>query len=691
MLQKLSINIPPNVILKFIKSYLISGELDRARDLFDRIPKPDLRSLTMLFTAYTKQGRPKESVNLYRRLRSENRIDPDKLVLLSIIKACAHSTNLIDAKEMHEEVVKLGFGSDLLLGNALVDMYGKCGFSEGAKGVFDVLQEKDVISWTSLIAAYANCRLSREGLHVLHEMILSGTRPNSVTLSTVLPMCSKLQLLDLGRAIHCFAIRNRLEDDIFVSSGLVDMYASCLSTCQARIVFNSIREKDVVSCIVILSAYFSAGECEEALELFSWMKFHRIPMNSASWNCMISGLVQNGKTEKAFEVFAEMFDSGFRPNKVTMACILPACINLENLRGGKEIHGYVIRHWFTEDTMVVTSIVFMYAKCGDLDKSRVVFDKMTRKDTVAWNTMIIANSMHGCGSEALSIFSQMIETGVRPNSQTFTGVLSACSHSQLVDEGRWVFNSMKIDHDFEPDAEHYACMVDVLSRAGYLYEAYELIQSMPMEPTASAWGALLAACRVHKNVELGKVAAEHLFEIEPENAGNYVLLSNMLVTAKLWDDASKIRVLMRDKLRERGITKVPGCSWIQIGRKVYTFVKGDKRNGQSDEIYGFLKEIAEKMRLEGYLPDTNFVLQDINREEKEEVLCSHSEKLAVALGILNLNGGSVIRVFKNLRICGDCHNAIKFIAKIIGVQVIVRDNVRFHHFRDGSCSCRDLW
>lgn len=691
MPPKLSINPPPHLSINFFWYYLSAGQLNRARKQFDKIPHPDLRSLTVLISAYTKQGLPKESISLYWKFRREKGLKPDRFVLLSVAKACSHSADLDKAKGIHEEAIKFGLDSNLLLGNVLVDTYGKCGFSEGARRVFNDLPEKDVVSWTSLIAAYVNCRLPIEALQTFRDMVLSGMKPNSVTLSTVLRVCSELKALNPGKEIHCFVLRNGIEDDAFIGSGQADVYANCSSIRQARIVFDSISQKDIVSWIVILTAYFSDGNSEEALKLFGQMNSERVAMSSASWNCMISGFAQNGRTEKAFEMLAQMQRLDFKPNKITIASILPACTDLESLRGGREIHGYVFRRKFVDDMVVMTALVLMYAKCGDLDKSRGVFSQIPRKDTVAWNTMILANSMHGCGKEALSLFHRMVELGVRPNSVTFTVVLSGCSHSRLVDEGRSIFKSMIRDYELRPDADHHACMVDILCRAGLLEEAYEFIQSMPMEPTASAWGALLASCRVYKNVEFGKIAAEHLFEIEPENPGNYILLSNMLVAARMWDEASKVRTLMRDRMRGGGIAKMPGCSWIQIKNKVYTFVKGDDRNARRDEIYGFLKELGEKMKREGYLPNTDYVLQDVDREEKEENLCSHSEKLAVAFGVLNLNGESIIRVFKNLRICGDCHNAIKFMTKIIGVQIIVRDNVRFHHFRDGSCSCRDLW
>ncbi|WOK93964.1 pentatricopeptide repeat-containing protein [Canna indica] len=676
---------------KLLQLYLSSSRLDHARDLFDKIPHPDLRSVTILLSAYTNRNFPTESIKFYWRLRENKDLQPDRLVLLSLAKACSNSLNLVEAKRLHEEAIKFGFASDLLLGNAMIDMYGKCGFLKGARRVFDDMPQKDVVSWTSLISACMRCTLPQEALRVFRDMLHIGVKPNSVTLSTALGVSSKLKTLAFGREIHCYAVRSGLEHDVFVGSGLVDVYANCSNIRQARMVFDTVPHKDTVSWIVMLAAYFSNGDCEEALELFEKMKSGGVVMSSASWNCMISGFAQNGKPEQAFGILGQMQHLGFKPNNVTIVSVLPACAYVESHRRGREIHGYIYKHWFMQDMAASTALVLMYAKCGDLDKARLVFSQMPIKDIVAWNTMILANALHGHGEDALSIFGQMHQYGIKPNSITFTVVLTGCSHSQLVDEGKSIFNSMTKEHGLQPDADHYACMVDVLCRSGHLKEAYGLIQSMPMQPTAGAWGALLSSCRVYKNVDLAKVAAAHLFEIEPENLGNYVLLSNILVAAKMWDDASKVRLLMRDKMRDRGVTKAPGCSWLQIRNKVYTFVKGDNKNAQRDAIYSFLKEIKEKMKIEGYLPDTDYVLQDVDKEEKEELLCSHSEKLAVAFGILNLKGESIIRVFKNLRICGDCHSAIKFMAKIIGVQIIVRDNTRFHHFKDGSCTCRDQW
>lgn len=686
MLPKLPINLPPHLSLKLIKNYCDSGDLRRARQLFDKITSPDLHSWTTLISAYTRHDLQKEAINLYTRLRDIG-FQPDRFVLLSVVKACTTSGDLIQAQRAHKDAVMFGFHHDLLLGNAMIDMFAKCKHLEGAKTAFNDLHVRDVISWTSICSCYVSCGYPRKGLQAFREMGLDGVKPNSVSLSSILPACSKLKCLDLGRVIHGFVVKTGMGANVFVSSALIDMYATCLCIKEAEMIFNQMVNKDIVSHNVMISAYFENGEPEKAVSMFKKMKENHSKLNYASWNSILSGCFQSGQTQEALNLLSEMQESGFKPNQITLTSVLTACTNSESLRGGKEIHGYIFRHCFLNDTTALTALIFMYAKCGKLKFSQKAFEMMNTRDTIAWNTMIIANSMHGNGEEALTLFTQMLKSGVKPNAITFTGVLSGCSHSKLVDEGLSVFNSMSKVHLIEPDAEHHSCVVDILSRAGRLEEAYQFIQSMSIKATPSAWGALLGGCRVYKNVDLARIVAKKLFEIEPNNPGNYVSLSNILVNAKLWGEASETRKVMRDK----GMKKEPGCSWVQVKNKVHTFVVGDKRNEHSDDIYKFLSDMGDKMRQAGYLPDTEFVLQDLDGEEKEDTLCNHSEKLAVAFGIMNLKGESEITVFKNLRICGDCHNAIKFMAKIVGVRIVVRDSLRFHHFRDGFCSCNDFW
>lgn len=687
MLSKVPTNLPPHMNVKFIKNYLGFGDLARARQLFDNIPEPDVLSWTALISAYTKMGQCEEAIKLYTEIKNSRKVIPDKFVILAAAKICANSGDLKKAKEIHGDAVMYGYSSDLLLGNALIDMYRKCKYLSGAERVFGELCSKDVISWTSFCSCHVACGLPEKALSVFREMGSSKIMPNAMTLSTVIPACSSLKSLNWGREIHGFSIKNGMEDNTFVNCALVDMYANCASIMNAELVFRNMPNLDTVSWNVIISAYFSNGECCKALNKFHQMRSEGVVLNTASWNSVITGCIDNGEPEKALELFGEMQQLGTTPNQITLTSVLTACTHLENLRQGKEIHVYFIRRCISEDIVFSTALVLMYAKCGGLEASNLIFSMMSEKDTVAWNTIIIANSMHGRGEEALLLFRKMVDSGVKPNSVTFTGVISGCSHSQMVDEGVSVFDSMSKNYEVEPDSEHYSCIADVLGRAGRLAEAYKFIQKMPVEPTASAWGALLGACRIYKNVDLARIAASHLFEIEPNNPGNYVLFFNILVMAKLWGEASEIRKLMRD----RGVRKVPGCSWVEVNNRVHTFVVGDKDNDQIVEIYEFLYEMGRKMKLAGYSPVTEFVLQDLDGEEKEASLCNHSEKLAVAFGILNLKGQSSIRVFKNLRICGDCHNTIKFISKSVGVRIIVRDSLRFHHFTDGLCSCKDFW
>ncbi|XP_047310427.1 pentatricopeptide repeat-containing protein At1g20230-like [Impatiens glandulifera] len=680
---------PSRVNLSIFKKCLNSGDLVHARQLFDKMSEPNVRSSTVLIDGYTKHGYPREGIKLYRELQRKNIIQPDKLLLLSVIKACAALANLDRAKEIHTDAIKYGFDSDLLLGNALIDMYGRCKCAEFARHVFGGLIVKDVISWTSIASCFILNGMSMEALQFFREMGFNRVRPNSITLSSILRACSDLKHLRFGREIHGFVIRNEPDENVFVTGGLINMYGHCSSIDQAETVFNNTSKHDTVSWNVMLTAFFANEEPEKALCVYSQMIDKRVKFDYASWNVVIGGCLRNDRTIEAFQILRDMQKLGFKPNQITITTLLTAFATFENLRGGKETHGYIFRNFLDDITSTNTALLFAYAKCGELEASCRVFDMMKKKDKTAWTTMIVTFSLHGDGKRALSHFQKMLNSGFKPDAIAFTGVLSGCSHSCLVDEAREVFKSMKRDYSVEPDAEHYSCMIDVLGRAGHLDEAYRLIQTMPMEPTVGAWGALLGACRTYKNVDLGRVVAEELFAIEPKNAGNYALLTNIFSNAKLWEDAAETRKLMR----ERGIRKEAGCSWIRVKNKVYSFVAGEKRDYfQADEIYKFLEEIGEKIRLVGYKPKTEFVLQDIEGvEEKEDMLCNHSEKLAVAFGILNLNGSSSVSVFKNLRICGDCHSAIKCIAKVVGVRIVVRDCQRFHHFSDGVCSCGDFW
>jgi pentatricopeptide repeat protein len=301
--------------------------------------------------------------------------------------------------------------------------------------------------------------------------------------------------------------------------------------------------------------------------------------------------------------------------------------------------------------------------------------------------MIVGYGMHGYGENALKVFYQMQLENMKPDHITFVGVLSACTHAGLLDEGLQYFDIMKRDYSISPRVEHYACIVDLLGRAGNLQEAYDFIKEIPFEPGPVVWGGLLGACRIHSNVELGECVAKLLFEIEPNNASNYILLSNIYAEAGRWQDVAKVRMTMKEK----GLKRRPGCSWIKVKNRVHAFHAGDTSHPQWEKIYAMLEILARQVKDAGYMPNTRFALHDIEEEEKEYLLCSHSEKLAIAFGLINTCPGTPLHIINNLRMCGDCHSVTKFISRIVEREMIVRDANRFHHFKDGLCSCGDYW
>jgi pentatricopeptide repeat protein len=409
-----------------------------------------------------------------------------------------------------------------------------------------------------------------------------------------------------------------------------------------------------------------------------------------SWTVMIGGYAQHGEANDALELFSWMFkqDGLVKPNCFTISCALIACARLAALRLGRQIHAYILRNHFDSAFLYVANcLIDMYAKSGDIDVARFVFDNLKQKNFVSWTSLMTGYGMHGRGKEALEVFDEMRRVGLQPDGVTLLVVLYACSHSGMIDQGIEFFNSMSKEFGVIPGQEHYACMVDLLGRAGRLNEAMELIEGMQMEPSSIVWVALLSGCRIHANVELGEHAAKQLLELNSENDGSYTLLSNIYANARRWKDVARVRSLMKNS----GIRKRPGCSWVQGKKGTTTFYVADKTHPQSKQIYEILRSLTQRIKVLGYVPETSFALHDVDDEEKVDLLFEHSEKLALAYGILISAPGAPIRITKNLRVCGDCHNAITYISMIIDHEIILRDSSRFHHFKKGSCSCRGYW
>ncbi|CAN6173409.1 unnamed protein product [Urochloa humidicola] len=471
----------------------------------------------------------------------------------------------------------------------------------------------------------------------------------------------------------------------FVENSLIGAYVACGDVGAARKVFDGMMVKDVISWTSVVVAYSKSGDMGSAEEVFV-----RCPVKDmVAWTAMVTGYAQNAMPVKALETFEQMAAAGLAIDEVSLTGAISACAQLGAARRAAWVQEIAERNGLVRNVVVGSGLVDMYAKCGLIDEACRVFEGMQDKNVYTYSSMIVALASHGRAKDAIALFNDMVSRAeVEPNHVTFIGVLTACSHAGMVKEGRFYFAQMKDRYGILPSADHYACMVDLLGRAGLVIEALDLVKSMAVEPHGAVWGALLGACRIHGNTEIAKVAAEHLFKLEPEGIGNYVLLSNTLASAGEWDEVSKVRKLMRN----RRLKKDPAVRWFE-GRDglVHQFFAGDNTHPRTNEIKKALLELIAKLKLAGYVPNLNSIVYDVSEQEKGRLLLGHSEKLALSFGLLTLGPGSTIRIVKNLRICEDCHLFMRLVSKVEPVNIIVRDNMRFHHFKDGECSCGGFW
>ncbi|TVU37640.1 hypothetical protein EJB05_10965, partial [Eragrostis curvula] len=485
---------------------------------------------------------------------------------------------------------------------------------------------------------------------------------------------------DLARAAFDEAAPRR---DVFLCNVMLAAYVARGEVAEARKVFDGMRDRDLVSWNTMIHGYAVRGEVSMAREIFDGTE----GKDAFSWSSMMSAYAKSRQSKEALDLWRAMCAARVAPDCITMASVLSACGDMGALAVGAEVHQLVESNRVEVDVKLGTALIDMYAKCGDIENSLGVFHSMAAKDVLTWSSMIIGLANHGLGHDALSLFSEMTSQGLKPNEITFIGVLIACTHLGLVDDGKKYFSSMSEVHGVEPRVEHYGCMVDLLGRSGHVEEARQLIRDMPFEPDAVIWRALLGACRLHKNVEVAEEAMSKLRVLDPHADGHYVLLSNIYAQANSWEGVAE----MRKTLRRESIQRIPGRSSIEWQNTIHEFVSADRSHPRSEEIYKVLEEMMHRIRQAGYKPMTSLVLQDIDEQLKERALAEHSEKLAIAFGLLTTPARSTLRITKNLRACEDCHSAIKFISLAYNRKLIVRDRNRFHHFDQGQCSCKDYW
>ncbi|XP_019439287.1 PREDICTED: pentatricopeptide repeat-containing protein At5g50990 [Lupinus angustifolius] len=431
---------------------------------------------------------------------------------------------------------------------------------------------------------------------------------------------------------------------------------------------------------IIIENLVKVGECDIAKKLFDKMSVRDV----VTWNTLIGGYVKNSRFLDALRIFKGMLNAKVEPDGFTFASVITGCARLGALGNAKWVHALMAEKRIELNYILSAALIDMYAKCGRIDVSKQVFKDVKRDHVSVWNAMINGLASHGLALDATVVFSRMELENVLPDYVTFIGILAACSHAGLVEEGRKYFDMMHNRFLIQPQLEHYGTMVDLLGRSGLLEDAYAMIKAMPMEPDVVIWRALLSACRTHRKKELGEIA---IAKISHAESGDFVLLSNMYCSLNNWSSAERVRQMMK----KGGVHKKRGKSWIELGDSIHQFKAADQSHAEMKAIYRVLEGLIQRAKLEGFTPLTDLVLMDVSEEEKEENLSFHSEKLALAYGVLKSSPGTKIRIFKNLRICQDCHNWMKILSTILQREIIVRDRIRFHQFEGGFCSCGDYW
>ncbi|XP_058076933.1 pentatricopeptide repeat-containing protein At1g74600, chloroplastic-like [Magnolia sinica] len=500
--------------------YANIGDIGLSERVFEEMGSMEnVGTWAAMISAFAKNVSSRRSVELFQRMFREG-LRPNRFCCSSVLSIVS-CVNL--GKQIHSYIVKAGLDLDVSVGSALFTMYSKCGSLEDGYDVFKQMPEKDGVSWTSMIAGFAEHGLVDQAFCLFREMLVEEVRPDQMTLSAVLTACSVCQSLRKGKEIHGYALRVGFGTETLVGSALVNMYSKCKALVSARRIFDAMPQKDQIS-----------------------------------WSSLVSSYAQNRHSEEALLQFHQMLIAGMKIDCFTISSILGVSATLTRPGLGKQLHAHTVKIGIDLDLSVSSSLITLYSKCGSIDDSRKVFDQIDKPDLVTWTAMIDGYAQHGQGVEALKIYEMMREEGMEPDSVTFVGVLSACSHNGLVEEGYFHLNSMATDYGIKPEARHYACMVDLLSRAGRLREAERFIETMPIKPDALMWGTLLGACRIYGDVELGRSAAKKVLELEPCDSGAYVSLSNICADAGDWEEVLKIRNLMKGV----GVKKEPGWSFV---------------------------------------------------------------------------------------------------------------------------------
>ncbi|MQL96981.1 hypothetical protein Taro_029663 [Colocasia esculenta] len=614
------------------------GRVGMAAEVFERMRERNIVSWTVLMAGYLQEGLPEVSLELFRGMCLSG-IRPNEFSLSTNLKACGFLGTPGNGMVMHGLCLKTGFEGHLVVGNSIAHMYSKAGMIEEAKSMFDIMPLRNLVTWNAMIAGFVIEGEGRRALRLFHEMQEQGHLPDEFTFSSLLKACSGLGAILPGKQIHSLLITSGYvaSANSILLGALIDLYVKCRKISEARKVFDRTVQK-----------------------------------NAIQWTTLVAGYAQEGHLIEAVDLFNQIRRSGTHTDGFVLSSVMGMFADFALVEQGKQVHAHTVKLPSGLDVSVANSVLDMYFKCGLSDEADQLFAKMPMKNAVSWTVMIDGHGKHGNGQESIQLFKQMQAEGVRPDEVTYLALLSACSHSGLADECWYYYSRVVEDGRIIMKVEHYACVVDLLGRAGRLKEAKHLIESMPLEASAGIWQTLLSACRVHKDLEMGREVGAVLMRLDGENPVNYVLMSNIYAQAGLWEECENLREAMRSK----GLRKQGGCSWIELDKEVHSFYGGDDSHPLAEKIQKVLREVERRMKEEvGYMTRVTFSLHDVEEESKEDSLRVHSERLAIGLGLVctGLESGDVIRVYKNLRVCGDCHEFIKGLSKILNRVLVVRD------------------
>lgn len=664
------------------------GGLEDAVQLFDEMPQRDMASWNTIMSCFLNEKMYDSVFQLLHEMQEIDGFRVDRVTILTLLNACALSCARKAGRELHTHALKMGFESNLSVSNALIGFYTKCGSVSHVQALFERMAAKDVLTWTGMITAFMEFgrvdlalemfKLMPDRNSVTYNAVLSGLCQNDealltlrmfyrmvkmgleltdVSLTNILHACSLLGERKLSEQIHGFVLKFGFGSNACIQAALLDMCTRC-------------------------------GRMMDAKKLFS--QRHTRQDICLHWTPMICAYARNGQPEEAILLFQQgQLEETIFLDEVLTTSMIGICGTLGFLELGQQFHCHAIKTRFLSELRVGNALLSMYCECGHVEAALRIFDMLPVRDVVSWNGLIAGHLLHRQGGAALAVWSELKDSPVKSDWITFLLVISSYKHTRLnlVDECRSLFLSMKSTYNVQPTTEHYAAFVSVLGFWGLLKEAEDTIAEMPFEAEASVWRALLDGCTIHLNKEIGNRAMKQILAIEPNDPSTFILQSNLYSASGIWHRSE----MKREEMQRRGFSKIPGRSWVIHQNKVQSFYARDRSHLQSKDTDRGLKILILECMKVGYVPDTSFVLHEVEENQKKDFLFYHSAKLAVTYGILTNRTRKTIRVSKNIRLCGDCHNFLKHVSVVTKRDICLRDTTGFHYFSGGQCTCKDRW